>query len=371
MATTTILTSKLSVDIVESDIQLTETFAHQVAERGHEHPDYILLAGRILIAMLRQYVRPTFSSAIEYLTSQGLIHRKARDDVHACTPWIDDLINHDADLTYDYFAIKALMQSYLIRDLDGKVAELPQYMLMRVAVQIHRRDQVRVIETYRALSQKLYTHATPVLFNSCTRTPSVSSCYLVDVKDSLEKIFDSLKEMALISKNSGGIGVSLSDLRSSKERIVGTNGHSGGIKPLARVMSSIAAYVDQGGKRKGAINAFLNVHHPDVLDFVDLRLPTGNPEDRARDLFLAVVIPDLFMKRLEKCIKNGMDRSIMWSFFDPHTHPELNNAWGEEYERLYEALESQDQAKESVCIFDVWLKITGAQARTGTPYHYQ
>ena len=362
------LTRGLAVDISESDIQFTEEYAHQVAERGHDHADYILLAGRILVAILRHTVPATFSVSIEKLYQEGLIMKKARDDIQACTPWIDELINQDADLTYDYFAVKSLMLSYLIRDLEGNIAELPQCMLMRVAVQIHRRDRERISETYRALSNKLYTHATPVLFNSCTLTPSVSSCFLVDVKDSLDKIFDALKEMALISKNSGGIGVRLSDLRSSKERIVGTNGHSGGIKPLSRVISSVAAYVDQGGKRKGAINAFLNVHHPDVLDFVDLRLPTGNAEDRARDLFLAVVVPDLFMKRLATAIKNNIDKTVLWSFFDPHSHPELNDTWGEEYERIYADLEARGQAKESLPIFDVWLKIIGAQARTGTPF---
>lgn len=275
---------------------------------------------------------------------------------------LEAAIHHERDFTYDYFGFKTLERSYLVR-LNGEVVERPQYMLMRVSIGIHKEDIDSAIETYELLSQKFFTHATPTLFNAGTPNPQMSSCFLLSMKDdSIEGIYDTLKRCALISKSAGGIGLSVHNIRSANSYIRGTNGTSNGLVPMLRVFNDTARYVDQGGgKRKGAFAVYLEPWHSDIFEFLDLKKNTGKEEQRARDLFYALWIPDLFMKRVEE---NGE-----WCLFCPNEAVGLADNWGPKFEELYTRYENTPgMARKRIKARDLWFAVVESQIETGTPF---
>jgi ribonucleoside-diphosphate reductase subunit M1 len=274
---------------------------------------------------------------------------------------LDSEIVYDRDFDYDYFGFKTLERSYLLR-VNGRVVERPQHMLMRVSVGIHKHDVESAIETYHLLSQRWFTHASPTLFNAGTPRPQLSSCFLIAMKnDSIEGIYDTLKECACISKSAGGIGLHMHNIRATGSYIRGTNGTSNGIIPMLRVFNDTARYVDQGGgKRKGAFAMYLEPWHSDIFDFLELRKNHGKEEARARDLFYALWIPDLFMKRVE----SGGE----WSMFCPNEAPGLADCWGDEFEALYEKYEREGRARKTIKAQQLWFAILEAQVETGNPF---
>ncbi|XP_074559982.1 ribonucleoside-diphosphate reductase large subunit-like [Curcuma longa] len=274
---------------------------------------------------------------------------------------LDSEIIYDRDFDYDYFGFKTLERSYLLK-VSGKVVERPQHMLMRVAVGIHKDNIESAIRTYHLMSQRWFTHASPTLFNAGTPRPQLSSCFLICMKeDSIEGIYDTLKECAIISKSAGGIGVSVHNIRATGSYIRGTNGASNGIVPMLRVFNDTARYVDQGGgKRKGAFAIYLEPWHADIYEFLELRKNHGKEEHRARDLFYALWIPDLFMERVQS---NGQ-----WSLFCPNEAPGLADCWGAEFEKLYLKYESEGKAKKVVAAQNLWFDVLKSQIETGTPY---
>ncbi|CAN1828719.1 Ribonucleoside-diphosphate reductase large subunit, partial [Linum perenne] len=274
---------------------------------------------------------------------------------------LDSEIIYDRDFDYDYFGFKTLERSYLLK-VQGKVVERPQHMLMRVSVGIHKDDVDSAIKTYHSMSQRWFTHASPTLFNAGTPRPQLSSCFLVCMKDdSIEGIYETLKECAVISKSAGGIGVSVHNIRATGSYIRGTNGASNGIVPMLRVFNDTARYVDQGGgKRKGAFAVYLEPWHADIFEFLDLRKNHGSEEHRARDLFYALWVPDLFMERVQS---NGT-----WSLFCPNEAPGLADCWGKEFEELYTKYERNGKAKKVVQAQSLWFEILTSQIETGTPY---
>ena len=286
------------------------------------------------------------------------------DDVHeiiqANAERFDSEIVYDRDFDYDYFGYKTLERSYLLR-IDGKIVERPQHLLMRVAIGIHK-DVERAVDTYHMLSERWMTHASPTLFNSGTPRPQLSSCFLIAMKeDSIEGIYDTLKECACISKSAGGIGLSIHDIRATSSYIRGTNGTSNGIIPMLRVFNDTARYVDQGGgKRKGAFAVYLEPWHADIFDWLDLRKNHGKEEARARDLFYGLWTNDLFMKRVEG---NGE-----WTLMCPNECPGLADCWGEKFEELYESYEKAGKGKKTIKAQQLWFAILESQVETGNPY---
>jgi ribonucleoside-diphosphate reductase alpha chain len=274
---------------------------------------------------------------------------------------LNNHVDYSRDNNYDYFGFKTLERSYLLR-LNGEIAERPQHMLMRVSVGIHHNNIPRALETYDLMSQGYFTHATPTLFNSGTPMPQMSSCFLLTMQDdSLDGIYDTLKQCALISKSAGGIGLSIHHVRSRGSYIKGTNGTSNGIVPMLRVFNDTARYVDQGGgKRKGSIAVYLEPWHPDILQFLDLKKNHGKEELRARDLFYAMWTPDLFMERVEQ--------NADWSFFCPNECPGLQDVYGDEFKAMFEDFERRGLARETVPARTIWDKIVESQIETGTPY---
>jgi ribonucleoside-diphosphate reductase alpha chain len=274
---------------------------------------------------------------------------------------LDEAIIYDRDFGYDYFGFKTLERSYLMK-VDGKVIERPQHLLMRVAVGIHGEDIPAAIETYNLLSEKWFTHATPTLFNAGTPKPQLSSCFLLTMKDdSIDGIYDTLKQCAKISQSAGGIGLSIHNVRAKGSYIKGTGGTSNGIVPMLRNFDMTARYVDQGGgKRKGSFAIYLEPWHADIFDFLDLKKNHGKEEMRARDLFFAVWIPDLFMQRVEN--------NEMWSLFCPNEAPGLADVWGEDFERLYDKYEKEGKFRKQIKAQDLWFEILESQIETGTPY---
>ena len=270
-------------------------------------------------------------------------------------------IDYTRDFNYDFFGFKTLEKSYLLR-VNGECVERPQHLLMRVSIGIHHDDLESAFETYHLMSQQWFTHATPTLFNSGTQKPQMSSCFLLAMReDSIEGIYDTLKQTAVISKNAGGIGIAMHCIRASDSYIRGTNGYSNGLVPLLRVYNDTARYVDQGGgKRKGAFAVYLEPWHADIYDFLQLRKNNGVEENRARDLFYALWVPDLFMKRVEA------DQD--WSLMCPNECPGLFECWGEEFETLYEKYEKEGRARKQVRARWLWEQIIDAQIETGTPY---
>lgn len=301
------------------------------------HPDYAILAARIAVSNLHKQTKKQFSAVVEDLyryvnpknnKHQPMISQSVYDIVQKYSDELNSAIVYDRDFNYQFFGFKTLERSYLLR-INGKVAERPQHMLMRVAVGIHGEDIEKAIETYDMMSQKYFTHASPTLFNAGTPQPQMSSCFLIDMKeDSIEGIYDTLKTCAMISKTAGGIGLNVHRIRATGSYIGGTNGTSNGLVPMLRVYNNTARYVDQGGnKRPGAFAIYLEPWHADVFSFLDLRKNHGKEEVRARDLFYALWTPDLFMKRVQE---NGD-----WTLFCPNEAPGLADVWGEEFEELY------------------------------------
>jgi ribonucleoside-diphosphate reductase subunit M1 len=301
------------------------------------HPDYAILAARIAVSNLHKQTKKQFSSVIEdlyhYVNPKNnkpapMISKRIYELVLKHAEELNSAIVYDRDFNYQYFGFKTLERSYLLR-INGKVAERPQHMIMRVAVGIHGEDIEKAIETYNLMSQKYFTHASPTLFNAGTPQPQMASCFLIDMKeDSIEGIYDTLKTCALISKTAGGIGLNIHRIRATGSYIAGTNGSSNGIVPMLRVFNNTARYVDQGGnKRPGAFAIYLEPWHSDVFEFLDLRKNHGKEEVRARDLFLALWTPDLFMHRVEK--------NLDWTLFCPNEAPGLADVYGEEFEALY------------------------------------
>lgn len=350
--------------------ELDNLAAETAASLTTKHPDYALLASRIAVSNLHKNTVKSFSKTMkklyEYIDPKvGKPAPLISDDVYEIirknAEILDSSIIYDRDFAFDYFGFKTLERSYLLK-IDGKVAERPQHMFMRVSVGIHKEDIESAIKTYNLMSERWFTHATPTLFNAGTPKPQMSSCFLLTMQDdSIEGIYDTLKQTAKISQSAGGIGLSIHNIRATGSYISGTNGTSNGIIPMLRVFNDTARYVDQGGgKRKGAFAIYLEPWHADVFEFLDLRKNHGKEEMRARDLFFALWMPDLFMKRVEE---NGD-----WSLFCPHEAPGLHECWGEAFEKLYTQYEKENRARRTVKAQDLWFAILDAQIETGTPY---
>ena len=319
-------------------------------------PDYEILATRIVASNIQKVCPNNFHLAMRKLLKAGII----TEEVSEVAFKVKDNIDSDRDFDFGYFGIKTLEKSYLQR-IDGRLVETPQYMFMRVAIGIHGKDIPAVIETYDKMSQGLFIHATPTLFNAGTPRPQMSSCFLIANKgDSIDGIYGTLTECAQISKWAGGIGMHIHDIRSNKSRIRGTNGQSDGIIPMLRVFNATARYVNQAGRRKGSIAVYIEPWHADILDFLELRLNQGDEEARCRDLFSALWIPDLFMKRVEE---NGN-----WSLFCPDKAKGLSDVYGKEFEELYTKYEEEGLANTTMPAADLWKAILRSQTETGTPY---
>jgi ribonucleoside-diphosphate reductase alpha chain len=350
--------------------ELDNLAAEIAASLTTTHPDYALLASRIAVSNLHKSTNKSFSKTMDALYNfidpkTGLHAPLIADDVYEIiqknAQILDSTIIYDRDFGYDYFGFKTLERSYLLR-LNGKVAERPQHMLMRVAVGIHKEDIEAAIQTYNLMSERWFTHATPTLFNAGTPKPQMSSCFLLTMKDdSIDGIYDTLKQCAKISQSAGGIGLSIHNIRATGSYIRGTNGTSNGIVPMLRVFNDTARYVDQGGgKRKGSFAIYLEPWHADIFEFLDLRKNVGKEEIRARDLFTALWIPDLFMKRVKD---NGE-----WSLMCPNECPGLSDTYGAAFEALYTKYESEGKARKTVKAQELWFAILDSQIETGNPY---
>ncbi|MFT5278573.1 MAG: ribonucleoside-diphosphate reductase alpha chain, partial [Bacteroidia bacterium] len=351
-------------------VELDNLAAETAASFTIRHPDYALLASRIAVSNLHKTTEKSFSKTVDKLftyidpktgENASLIAEDVQNIIQENSELLDSTIIYDRDFGYDFFGFKTLERSYLLK-MNGEIVERPQHMIMRVAVGIHKEDIDSVIKTYNLMSEGWFTHATPTLFNAGTPKPQMSSCFLLTMKeDSIDGIYDTLKQCARISQSAGGIGLSIHDIRATGSYIKGTNGTSNGIVPMLRVFNDTARYVDQGGgKRKGSFAIYLEPWHADVYDFLDLKKNTGKEEQRARDLFFALWISDLFMKRVE----NGED----WSLFCPHEAPGLSDCWGAEFEALYTKYEAEGKARKKVKAQDLWFHILESQIETGTPY---
>jgi ribonucleoside-diphosphate reductase alpha subunit len=319
-------------------------------------PDYEVLATRIIASNIQKVCPNNFHIAMKKLAKAGIV----TDEVAYVAGLVRNDIIAKRDFDFGYFGLKTLEKSYLQR-LDGVLMETPQYMFMRVSIGIHGDDIPSVLETYDKMSQGLFIHATPTLFNAGTPRPQMSSCFLIANKeDSINGIYGTLTECAQISKWAGGIGMHIHDIRANKSRIRGTNGQSDGIIPMLRVFNATARYVNQAGRRKGSIAVYIEPWHADIMEFLELRLNQGDEEARCRDLFSALWIPDLFMKRVEQ--------GGQWSLFCPDKAPGLSDAVGEEFEALYTKYEEEGRANTTVPAAEVWKAILKSQTETGTPY---
>ena len=334
------------------------------------HPDFSVLAARIAVSNLHKNTLKSFSKTAQLLyeytdpitqTHAPLISEEIYKIIRKNADELDSSVIYDRDYNFDYFGFKTLERSYLIRT-NGKVTERPQHLFMRVALGIHKEDIQAAIETYNLMSEKWFIHATPTLFNAGTPKPQMSSCFLLSMtEDSIAGIFDTLKRCALISQSAGGIGVSIHNIRSTGSYIKGTGGISNGIIPMLRVFNDTARYVDQGGgKRKGAIAVYIEPWHLDIFDFIDIRKNHGKEEMRARDLFPALWIPDLFMQRVEA--------DQMWSLFDPNEAQGLYEVYGEKFNELYTTYENEGKFRKQIKARELWTAILEAQIETGTPY---
>lgn len=365
--------AKKVVDGIFDGVKTTELdnlAAETAASLTATHPDYAILASRIAVSNLHKNTRKSFSETMRALYNYTDMHSGRpmpliSEDVMAVieehAELLDSTIIYDRDFGFDFFGFKTLEKSYLLR-IDGEVVERPQHMYMRVAVGIHKQDIENVIATYHLMSERWFTHATPTLFNAGTPKAQMSSCFLLTMQsDSIDGIYDTLKQTAKISQSAGGIGLAISNIRATGSYISGTNGTSNGLIPMLRVFNDTARYVDQGGgKRKGAFAMYLEPWHADVFDFLELKKNNGKEEFRARDLFYALWINDLFMQRVEA--------NEDWSLFCPNEAPGLQDAWGEEFEKLYTRYESEGRARKVVPAQKLWYAIIDAQVETGTPY---
>ncbi|OAD60109.1 Ribonucleoside-diphosphate reductase large subunit [Eufriesea mexicana] len=350
--------------------ELDNLAAETAATMTTKHPDYAILAARIAVSNLHKETKKSFSDVIQDLyhvkeqyskKMKPVINEKYYNIIQNNANKLNSAIIYDRDFSYNYFGFKTLERSYLLK-IHGKVVERPQHMLMRVAVAIHGEDIERVIETYNFLSERYFTHASPTLFSACTIQQQMSSCFLLTMEDdSIEGIYNTLKKCALISKSAGGIGLNVHCIRARGTPIAGTLGVSNGLIPMIRVYNNTARYVDQGGnKRPGAFAIYVEPWHADIFEFLDLKKNTGKEENRARELFYALWIPDLFMKRVLNNEK--------WSLMCPHESPGLHDVWGDEFEALYIRYENEKIYKRQIQARELWTAILVAQVETGTPY---
>jgi len=354
-----VTTSEL--DNLAAEISATMTTAH---------PDYAKLAARIAVSNLHKNTKKSFSETMDDLyhyvnprtgTKSPLIADDVYEIIKENAQKLDSTIIYNRDFNYDYFGFKTLERSYLLK-LNGHIVERPQQMLMRVSIGIHKNDIDEAIATYELMSKKYFTHATPTLFNAGTPKPQMSSCFLLQMQsDSIEGIYDTLKQTAKISQSAGGIGLSIHNVRATGSYIAGTNGTSNGIVPMLKVFNDTARYVDQGGgKRKGSFAIYMETWHADIFDFLDLKKNHGKEEMRARDLFYAMWISDLFMERVQEDGK--------WTLMCPHECPHLYDTYGEEFERLYTSYETAGKGRKTIRARELWEKILESQIETGTPY---
>jgi ribonucleoside-diphosphate reductase alpha chain len=350
--------------------ELDNLAAETAASLTTRHPDFALLASRIAISNLHKNTKKSFSETMQDLYNYidpktgkkaPLLADDVMEVINEHTDLLDSTIIYDRDFGYDYFGFKTLEKSYLLK-LHGKVVERPQHMLMRVAVGIHKQDIDSAIETYNLMSERWFTHATPTLFNSGTPKPQLSSCFLLQMQnDSIEGIYNTLKQCAQISQSAGGIGLSIHNIRATGSYIRGTNGTSNGIVPMLRVFNDTARYVDQGGgKRKGSFAIYLEPWHADIFEFLELKKNHGKEEMRARDLFFALWVSDLFMKRVKE--------EGEWSLFCPNEAPGLSDCHGMEFEMLYTRYEQEGRARRTVPARELWTAVLESQIETGTPY---
>ena len=375
------LSSGLTIDVSEiaqkvcsriydgvKTFELDELAAHLCSSMSIEHPDYSLLASRIIISNHHKNTSPSFSETIQVLYNNvdnhnnpiPLVSEELYNIVNKNKEKLNTYIDYQRDYLFDYFGFKTLERAYLIR-VNKKIVERPQHMWMRVAIGIHGNDIKDVLQTYDLMSKKYFTHATPTLFNAGTNRPQLSSCFLCSInEDSVSGIFDSLKEVALISKYAGGIGLHIHQIRGNGSHIRGTNGTSNGIIPMLRVFNNTARYIDQAGKRLGSIAVYLETWHCDIESFLELKKNHGSEEDRCRDLFLALWISDLFMERVKSEGK--------WSLMCPDKCPRLSDVYGDEFKELYEKYESEGKYVKQINAQDLWFKILEAQIEQGVPY---
>ncbi|PAV64354.1 hypothetical protein WR25_20486 [Diploscapter pachys] len=353
-----------------STVELDNLAAETAASMTTHHPDYAILAARIAVSNLHKKTEKVFSDVMERLynfnhPSTGehapMISKETYDVIMANADRLNSAIVYDRDFSFTYFGFKTLERSYLLK-IKGEIVERPQHMLMRVAVGIHGENIDSAIETYNLLSERYFTHGSPTLFNAGTCRPQLSSCFLLTMSDdSICGIYDTLKQCALISKSAGGIGLNVHKIRGTGSLISGTNGTSNGLIPMLRVYNNTARYVDQGGnKRPGAFAIYLEPWHCDIFEFVSLKKNTGPEEERARDLFYALWIPDLFMKRVEA--------DLDWSLMCPRECPNLDDTWGAEFEKLYEGYEAEGRYRKKVKARKLWEHIVSNQIETGIPY---
>jgi ribonucleoside-diphosphate reductase alpha subunit len=349
-------------------IELDELTATTCSTMSTVHPNYAMLAARVIISNMHKNTPATFSEAVEILYHAKDIHDQSMslvsDELYQIVKNNTDVINntiiHDHDYLFDFFGYKTLERAYLLK-CNGKLVERPQYMWMRVALGIHGSDLKSVFEMYHAMSRREYTHATPTLFNAGTRHSQMSSCFLLEVKDdSVEGMYDSAKDCAMISKYAGGIGMNVSKIRSRGSVIRGTNGKSTGLIPFLRVLNQTLLHINQAGKRNGSAAVYIDPSHPDVFEFIALRRNTGTEEERCRDLFIALWIPDIFMKRVKE---NGN-----WSLFCPFEAPGLEDVYGEAYEEMYLKYEKEGKAKKTIKAQELWYEVLKSQIETGGPY---
>lgn len=350
--------------------ELDNLAAETAASMTIAHPDYAQLAARIAISNLHKNTTKSFSETMKEMyfyvnprTNQEapLLSEEVYNVIQENAAFLDSHVIYNRDFNYDYFGFKTLERSYLLK-INGKIVERPQHMLMRVAVGIHLNDLDSVLETYDLMSKKFFTHATPTLFNAGTPKPQMSSCFLLAMQDdSIDGIYDTLKQTAKISQSAGGIGLSIHNVRATGSYIRGTNGTSNGIVPMLRVFNDTARYVDQGGgKRKGSFAIYIETWHADIFEFLDLKKNTGKEEMRARDLFFAMWTSDLFMKRVQE--------DTTWTLMCPNECPGLYDVYGEEFETLYTSYEAQGKGRKTIKARELWEKILESQIETGTPY---
>jgi len=348
--------------------KIDELTAEQCASLSTQHPDYGVLAGRILVSNHQKNTNPSFSKSMEELHNFVNLNNK-KTPIISDELWtivsknkdkLDNMIDHTRDYLIDFFGFKTLERSYLLK-IGNKIIERPQYMWLRVSIGIHGDNLNDVKETYDLMSQKYFTHATPTLFNAGTPRSQLSSCYLIAIEeDSIEGIYNTLSDCAQISKYSGGIGLHIHNVRAKDSHISGTNGKTDGIVPMLRVYNSTARYVNQSGKRNGSFAIYIEPWHADIEDFLELKKNHGDEELKARDLFYALWIPDLFMERVKENKK--------WSYFCPHECSGLSDVYGENFKQLYERYENENKSRKTINARELWFKILDAQMETGTPY---
>ena len=340
-------------------VELDEETASICTSLITKHPDYSILGSRIIISNSQKNTSNTFGEKLQLLCKNNIITQEILDIYTENNTVIEEAIDYNKDFNFDYFGYKTLEKSYL-QKVDGVTIERIQDLLMRVSLGIHKNDITNVIKTYELMSSKYFIHASPTLYNAGTPRPQLLSCFLIGIDDSINGIYKCLGDCAAISKWAGGIGLHVSNIRGNNSYINGTNGKTSGIVPMLRVFNSTARYVNQGGKRLGSFAIYLEPHHSDIMEFLELKKNHGLEEERARDLFYALWISDLFMERVKG--------NKLWSLFSPDVCPDLEKVWGNEYRELYEKYEAEGKAVKQIPAQQIWFKICTSQIETGTPY---